>query len=108
MAIWKCDPAWLQRAADQAGERARKAASVLRSADVRHRTEVEPVLVVWGGAMGELPEAQVHAGVSILRGDALAEWLQRCGRGSLAQDHAEELHGKLVDFAEARARHAVS
>lgn len=45
------DPAWLQRAADQAGERARKAASVLRSADVRHRTEVEPVLVVWGGAM---------------------------------------------------------
>jgi hypothetical protein len=43
------DSAWLQRAADQAALRARKAASVLRSADVRHRADVHPVLVVWGG-----------------------------------------------------------
>jgi hypothetical protein len=102
------DPAWLQWAADQARVRARKAASVLRSADVRHRAEVDPVLVVWGGAMRKLPEHYVHEGVPVVRGDALAAWLQGCGRGPLAQDHAEELHGKLVAFAETRARHAVA
>lgn len=105
MAIRQCDPLWLQRAADQARLRARKAASVLRSAEVRYIAEFEPV--VWGGAMRELPDDQVHAGVAIVRGDALEKWLQRCGRGPLAQDHAEELHRKLVLFAENRARHAV-
>lgn len=101
------DPAWVHRAAEQARLRAQKAASVLLSAGVRHRAQVQPVLVVWGGAMRELPEDQVQAGVAIVRGDALAKWLQRCGRGPLAQDHAEELHDKLAHFAAERARHAV-
>lgn len=93
---------WLGVAVEQADATARKARSVLRSRDIGHVTQVRPVLVVWGGGRRDLPDAQVVSGVDVVRVDALADWLRRCDRGLLAQDHAEVLHQRLTSFARAR------
>ena len=93
------DPRYLGWAAAKAQAAARQAQLVLLSKGVDYRTEVRPVLVIWGGARRELPMAQVVDGVDVVRGDHLVEWLQQCARGRLAQDHAEALQNKIVAFA---------
>lgn len=100
------DRRWLAAAVGQAESSARKARSVLRSEDVGHVSEVRPVLVVWGGGRRELAASQVVSGVDVVRGDALLPWLEQCGRGRLAEDHAEELLRRLTAFA--RAHHDVA
>ena len=93
---------WLSWATAQAQEAARTTRLVLQSKDIEHRTEVRPVLVVWGGARSELPETQVIGGVDVVRGDVLPDWLKTCSRGHLAQDHAEALQARLAAFADSR------
>jgi hypothetical protein len=95
------DAKWLSSAAGKATDAARLASSVLRSKGVDYTTQVTPVVVVWGGARRELPDHQVVAGVDIVRGDHLLQWLQPYSRGRLAQDHAEGLHTRLEAFARA-------
>lgn len=93
---------WLVWAASEADEAARTARLVLQSKDIGHRTEVRPVLVIWGGARRELPDVQVIRGVDVVRGDALVAWLERCSRGGLSQDNAEVLLSRLAAFADSR------
>jgi hypothetical protein len=93
---------WLAEATAAARDGARQAQLVLMSKGIEYRTEVQPVLVVWGGAMRELPNEQIVAGVPVVRGDFLLTWLERCQTGRLAQDHASAVHQKLRAFADAR------
>lgn len=97
------DAGYLAWAAGKAQEAARQARLVLQSKGVDYRTEVRPMLVIWGGARRELPLEQVVAGVDVVQGDHLVEWLKQCSRGRLAQDHAEDLHGKLQAFVATHA-----
>lgn len=96
------DARWLAWATAQAHQAARTARLVLQSKDVAYRTEVRPVLVVWGGARRELPTHQIVNEVDVVRGDALLEWLHGCSRGRLAQDRAEALTDRLAAFADSR------
>ena len=93
------DAAWLASAAAKAETGARQARLVLQSKGIDYRTEVRPVVVVWGGARREIDDAQVVAGVDVVRGDHLLSWLQQCSVGPLAEDHAEDLHAKIATFA---------
>jgi hypothetical protein len=93
------DQRYLGWAAAKARAAARQAQLVLLSKGVDYRTDVRPVLVIWGGARRELPMAQVVDGVDVVRGDHLVEWLQQCARGRLAQDHAEALQSRIVALA---------
>lgn len=95
-------PQWLAGATAAAVDGARQARLVLMSKGIEYRTEVQPVLVVWGGAQRELPDEQLVGGVPVVRGDALLTWLDRCQTGLLAEDHAVDLHARLRAFADAR------
>lgn len=94
------DARYLAWAVSKAQDGARQARLVLQSKGIDYRTEVRPVLVIWGGARRELEQVQVIDGIDVVRGDHLVEWLGQCSRGMLAQDNAEALRGKLVTFAE--------
>jgi hypothetical protein len=96
------DHRWLTWAAGEAEEAARKARLVLQSKDIEHRTQVRPVLVIWGGARRELPDVQIINGVDVVCGQALIRWLEQCSRGRLAEDNAEALHRRLSAFVESR------
>jgi len=98
------DQRYLAWAVNKAQAAARQAQLVLLSKGVDYRTDVRPVLVIWGGARRELPMAQVVDGVDVVRGDYLGEWLKQCARGRLAQDHAEALQSKIVPSPPATAR----
>lgn len=97
------DVAWLGGAAAAAERGARLARLVLMSEDIKQRREVRPLLVVWGGACRKLPDTQVVNGVDVVRGEALIAWLERCSRGPLAEDHAEELQVLIDAFADSCA-----
>jgi hypothetical protein len=90
---------WLHASAEKADKAARQARLVMQAKPIDLRTAVTPVVVVWGGARRELPLEQLVAGVAVVRGEYLLTWLERCSRGRLAQDHAEQLQSKLVAFA---------
>lgn len=93
------DQRWLQWTARQAQAAARQARLVLQAKPIEYRTEVRPVVVVWGGARRDLQPVQTIDGIDIVRGDHLLTWLESCSRGRLAQDHAEALREHLVAFA---------
>ena len=93
------DDRYLSWAVEKAQHAARQARLILQSKGVDYRTDVRPVLVIWGGARRELPDHQVINGVDVLSGSHLVEWLRQRSRGRLAQDHAEALQAKLLTFA---------
>jgi hypothetical protein len=96
---------WLRESAVKAESAARQARLVLKSKTIDVRTDVRPLVVVWGGARREIPGHQVVGGVEVIRGDHLLTWLRGCATGMLAQDHAAALQAKLEVFA---ATHGVT
>ena len=97
------DRRYLAWATGKAADAARQAKLILQSKGIDYRTDVRPVLVIWGGARRELPMVQVVNDVTVVRGDHLQEWLKASSRGRLAQDHAEALQAKLEVFAKAHS-----
>jgi len=91
--------AWLRESAVKADAAARQARLVMQSKTIDVRTEVRPLVVVWGGARREIPYHQIIGGVEVIRGDHLLTWLKGCATGMLAQDHAAALQAKLEAFA---------
>ncbi len=84
----------------QAQRSARKAQSILRSKGIDYPHDVVPLVVVWGGGHFDVAEGgAVVDGVQVVRGTELAAWLSGWGTGTLAEDNATALIGRLEAFA---------
>lgn len=92
---------------DQARDAARKASLVLKSKPIDMQHEVTPVLVIWGKASADLKGgSRVVAGVRLLAGSDLPEWLSRQSTGRLAQDTAEEMLARVAAFRDSQVLRA--
>ena len=109
---WKrfaVDPSQLERDALQAQAMADWAQRLLRSKDVGHQLAVRPLVVVWGRGRRAIPEGgTVVEGVSIVRGEELADWLAAHAVGLLGREIAEEVRRRVTGFRDRAVRRTVA
>lgn len=71
------DERWLTVVAESGTKAARQARLVLRSKGIDYPADVRAAVVVWGGARRDLTPVRSVAGVDVVRGDHLLEWLRQ-------------------------------
>jgi hypothetical protein len=96
----KLDPVRARSDRKQTAFAAGKAESILRSVHVRMPQDVTPVLAISGrSAAADLPEeGRCVDGVHVVAVAHLGAWLAQHQTGRLAQDNAEEMLTRLMDF----------
>ena len=94
------DQRWLAGAVEQANEAARSARLVLLSKGLQERSEVQALLVVWGGAARDLAEPTHHGSVVVMPGRALTAWLVEREGHVLEAERAQALLASLRGLAE--------
>ena len=88
---------WLLRAADQARDRAERLHYLLASKDCQVRTEVRPLLVLWGPSTGT---ASRIGAAEVVHGTNLREWRETLRSDVLAAEEVERAEmglRKIVD-----------
>lgn len=90
---------WLLRAASQARHRAERLRALLRSRDCDVRTDVRPLLVLWGPLVGTAPRID---GIDVVHGTNLRSWREQLGTGTLSSEDVERAAAGLEGYVAMR------
>lgn len=93
---------WLRRAVTQARHRAERVQRILLERETRVRTDVHPLLVLWGPMQGTTEEIE---GVRVLHGSDLVKWQEQLTTDALDREAVERAASGLERFVATRDEH---